>query len=75
MVDSLPSSLPPLPFSLSRSSFFLPELPLNQKRTNPYYQTGSYAPYLYRHQLIGTVGLEAAAAVYETYKGLVDIGN
>eukprot|EP01126_Amoeba_proteus_P002277 TRINITY_DN10719_c0_g1_i2.p1 TRINITY_DN10719_c0_g1~~TRINITY_DN10719_c0_g1_i2.p1 ORF type:complete len:408 (-),score=50.17 TRINITY_DN10719_c0_g1_i2:104-1327(-) len=41
---------------------------------NPYYQTGSYAPYLYRHGLIGSVSLAAADGVYLTYKGLWDVG-
>jgi len=42
---------------------------------NPYYQTGSYGPFLYRHALINDVELEAAALAYETYKGLIDIGS
>jgi len=41
---------------------------------NPYYQTGSYGPYLYRHNLINEAELEGANGLYETYKGWIDIG-
>jgi carboxypeptidase C (cathepsin A) len=41
---------------------------------DPYIQTGSYAPFLYRHDLIGEVALEIAAADYDAYKGAVDAG-
>jgi cathepsin A (carboxypeptidase C) len=41
---------------------------------DPYFQTGSYAPFLYRHGLIDTVELDVAMADYEAYKGAVDLG-
>jgi len=41
---------------------------------NPYYQTGSYGPFLYRHNLINVVELDASIGLYDTYKGLVDAG-
>jgi len=41
---------------------------------DPYFQTGSYAPFLYRHGLIGDAALAIAAADYEAYKGAIDLG-
>jgi carboxypeptidase C (cathepsin A) len=41
---------------------------------NPYYQTGSYGPFLYANGLINAVELDAAIATYILYKGLIDIG-
>jgi carboxypeptidase C (cathepsin A) len=42
---------------------------------NPYIQTGSFAPYLYRHGLISLAELEAANALYDGYKKLMDAGS
>lgn len=39
---------------------------------NPYYQSGSWAPFLYRNNLINEVELEVAAGIYDTYIGLLD---
>jgi len=41
-------------------------------RVNPLYQTGSWAPFLYRNNLINSAELEAAAAVYDSYMALVE---
>jgi len=41
---------------------------------DPYVQTGSFAPYLYRHNLIGSVMLEVAAGIYQSYKAAIDAG-
>jgi len=41
---------------------------------NPYYQTGSYAPFLYANDLINEVELVTADGIYDSYKGLVDVG-
>jgi len=41
---------------------------------NPYYQTGSYAPFLYQNNLINELELETANGIYDTYKGLIDVG-
>jgi len=41
---------------------------------NPYYQAGSYAPFLYRNDRIDYAELEIANGLYLTYKGLIDIG-
>jgi len=39
---------------------------------DPYIQTGSYGPFLYKHGLIGEIALENARIEYEVYKGLID---
>lgn len=41
--------------------------------TQPYYQAGSYAPFLYANNLINAVELDLASALYQGYKGLIDI--
>lgn len=40
----------------------------------PYYQTGSYAPFLYLNGLIGEASVIAAESSYELYKALIDAG-
>jgi len=40
---------------------------------DPYYQTGSYAEFLYAHQLIDDAEYETAEATYEAYKTLIDL--
>jgi len=40
----------------------------------PYYQTGSYAPFLYANNLINEVELDLAELDYEAYKALIDAG-
>jgi carboxypeptidase C (cathepsin A) len=42
---------------------------------NPYIQSGSFAPYLYQHDLISVAELEAANAVYAAYQKLMDEGS
>jgi carboxypeptidase C (cathepsin A) len=41
---------------------------------SPYYQTGSFAPFLYNNGLINELEVVTADGLYETYKGLLDIG-
>jgi len=40
----------------------------------PYYQTGSFAPFLYSHDLINEFELESAQLSYDAYKALMDAG-
>eukprot|EP01120_Amphizonella_sp_Union-15-10_P010966 TRINITY_DN4550_c0_g1_i1.p1 TRINITY_DN4550_c0_g1~~TRINITY_DN4550_c0_g1_i1.p1 ORF type:complete len:410 (-),score=50.14 TRINITY_DN4550_c0_g1_i1:21-1250(-) len=42
---------------------------------NPYYQTASYAPYLYENKLINEVELGIANTLAAAYQGLIDIGS
>jgi len=39
---------------------------------DPYYQTGSYAPFLYENNMIDSIELGLAEVTYEGYKALVD---
>jgi carboxypeptidase C (cathepsin A) len=39
----------------------------------PYFQTGSYAPYLYANERINVVELEGANTVYQSYKAAIDM--
>jgi len=41
---------------------------------SPYYQTGSYAPFLYRNGRIDFAELEAANAFYESFAAAIDMG-
>jgi len=41
---------------------------------DPYTQTGSFAPFLYRHGVIGEVALAIANADYDAYKAAIDAG-
>jgi len=42
---------------------------------NPYYQVGSYGPYLYAHNLINLIELDTSIGVYDLFKGLVDLSQ
>jgi len=42
---------------------------------NPYIQTGSYAPFLYRHKLISKSELASAAKTYKQYQALINNGQ
>lgn len=43
--------------------------------TQPYYQAGSYAPFLYANNLINSVELDLANTLYLGYKALIDVGD
>ena len=41
-------------------------------KVDPYYQTGSYADFLYENGLINGVERDIASVTYQAYKGLID---
>jgi len=57
----------------STSKINLQGIAIGNGWVNPFYQTVSYAPFLYRHNLISNLDLQGANALYDTYKGLIDI--
>jgi carboxypeptidase C (cathepsin A) len=58
----------------SKTKINLKAIAMGNGWVEPYIQTGSYAPFLYRHGRISEVGLEVAAGVYESYKAAIDGG-
>jgi carboxypeptidase C (cathepsin A) len=56
----------------SKSKINIKAIGIGNGWVEPYIQTGSYAPFLYRNGLLDEAGVLSADAVYEAYKGAID---
>jgi carboxypeptidase C (cathepsin A) len=58
----------------SKTKINLKAIGIGNGWVDPYVQTGSYAPFLYANGRVDAAEVDASDAIYEGYKGAIDIG-